>query len=111
MKTENLTSLGTIVASFLAASCCIGPAVFVIFGTTFGFLSKLSFMESLQPFLIGLALALFSFSFWRLYLKKPECDCTEDVKSRTIARGILWVGAGAIAISASFQSVLLRIYQ
>lgn len=111
MKTENLSSIGTIIASFLAASCCIGPAIFVIFGTTFGFMGNLSFMESLHPYFNGLAILLFSFSFWKLYLKKPECNCKEDVKSRKIARGILWFGAGAIAISASFQTVLLRIYQ
>ena len=27
MKTENTSNFGTIIASFLAASCCIGPGI------------------------------------------------------------------------------------
>jgi mercuric ion transport protein len=111
MKPENISTTGTIVASFLAASCCIGPAVFIIFGTSASFLGNLSFMESLRPYLLGVAVLLFGFSFWKLYLKKLDCSCEEDFRIRKIARGILWIGAVAIVFSASFQSVLIHLYQ
>lgn len=110
MKTENISTAGTIVASFLAASCCIGPAVFIIFGTSASFLGNLSFMESLRPYLLGTAALLFCFSFWKLYIKKPDCSCKEDYRARKIARGILWIGGVAIALSASFQTVLIHFY-
>ena len=111
MKAENITSFGTVLASFIAASCCIGPAVFIMFGTSAGFLSNLAFMEPLRPYLLGAAVVLFGFSFWKLYLKKPDCSCEEDVKARKIARGILWVSAVAIVLSVSFQSILIKLYQ
>jgi hypothetical protein len=111
MKTENISSTGTILASFLAASCCIGPAIFVIFGTSASFMSSFTFLEPLRPYLLGAAILLLSFSFWKLYLKKKDCSCEEDFRARKIARGIFWVGAVAFFFSASFQGVLIHIYQ
>jgi hypothetical protein len=70
-----------------------------------------SFLEPLRPYLLGAAILLFGFSFWRLYLKKPDCSCDEDFKARKIARGIFWVGAVAFVFSASFQRVLIHLYQ
>jgi mercuric ion transport protein len=111
MKTENISSMGTILTSFLAASCCIGPAIFVIFGTSASFMSGFTILEPLRPYLLGAAILLFGFSFWRLYLKKPDCSCDEDFRARKIARGIFWVGAVAFVFSASFQRVLIHLYQ
>jgi len=111
MKTENISSMGTILTSFVAASCCIGPAIFVIFGTSAGFMSSFAFLEPLRPYLLGAAISLLGFSFWKLYLKKQDCLCKEDIRARKIARGIFWIGAVAFIISASFQSVLIQLYQ
>lgn len=111
MKTENSSSIGTLLASFLAASCCIGPAIFIIFGTSFGFMGGLSFLEPWRPYLLEAAILLLGFSFWKLYLKKPDCNCTEDFRARKIARGIFWVGVAALVVSASFQTVLIHLYQ
>ena len=111
MKTENISSMGTILASFLAASCCIGPAIFIIFGASASFMGGLSFLEPLRFYLLGFAVLLLGISFWKLYLKKPDCDCREDFRARKIARGLFWVGVVALAFSASFQSVLIHLYQ
>lgn len=111
MKNENISSMGTIFASFLAASCCIGPAIFVMFGTSASFMSNLTFLEPLRPYLLGAAILLLGFSFWKLYLKKQNCSCKEDFRARKIARGIFWVGTVAFVFSASFQSVLIHLYQ
>ena len=111
MKNENISSMGTILTSFLAASCCIGPAIFVIFGTSASFMSTFAFLEPLRAYLLGAAILLLGFSFWKLYLKKQDCRCKEDFKARKIARGIFWVGTVVFVISASFQSVLIHFYQ
>jgi len=111
MKTANLSTMGTIAASILAASCCIGPAIFVIFGVTAGFMSGLDFMVPLRPYFLGAATLLLMLSFWRLYLKRPDCRCEKDLKARKIARGIFWTGAAALLFSASFQFVLIHFYQ
>ena len=110
MKKENITTFGTIGLSFLATSCCIGPAIFVVFGASVGFLGTFSYLEPLQPYFLGAAIIMLGYSFWKLYLKKPDCDCAEDVRARKIARGIFWVGFIAVVIAASFQNVVLWIY-
>jgi mercuric ion transport protein len=111
MKTVNLSSIGTIVASILAASCCIGPAIFVLFGITAGFMGGLDVLVPLSPYFLGAAILLFGFSFWKLYLKRSDCKCEKDFKARKIARGIFWTGAAALLFSVSFQFVLIRLYQ
>ncbi len=110
MKKENISSVGTIIASVLATSCCIGPTIFVVFGTSVGFMGKLAIFEPFQPYFLTAAAAMLSFSFWRLYLKKPDCDCEEDVRAKKIARVILWVGLVLFLFALSFQKILLMIY-
>jgi len=110
MKTENVSTIGTVVTSFLAASCCIGPAVFIIFGTSAGFLGRLSFFEAYRGYLLGAGFLMLGFSFWKLYLKKSDCHCKEDIRMRKIARGIWWLGVAAFVLAATFQPLLLWIY-
>lgn len=110
MKKEGISNLGTILASLLATSCCIGPAVFVVFGTSIGFLGKLSFLDTIRPYLLGAAFLMLGYSFWKLYLKKPDCTCAEDFRARKIARVILWVGFVALVFAASFRRVIVWLY-
>ena len=110
MKKENVSSMGTAIASLLATSCCIGPAIFVVFGTSVGFLGWFSFLEPLRPYLLGAAFIMLGFSFWKLYLKKADCTCEEDIRARKIARGILWIGVVLLVFAISFQTILLWIY-
>jgi mercuric ion transport protein len=110
MSKAKYTGIGSIVASFLAASCCVGPAIFVIFGTSAGFFSKLSFLEKYRPYLLGAAFLMLGYSFVNLYIRKPSCDCAEDIRNRKIARGIFWVGLVAVVFSLTFRKIILWIY-
>lgn len=110
MKKENISSMGTILASFLAASCCIGPAVFVVFGTSIGVLGKLSIMEAMRPYLLGAGFLMLCIPFWKLYVRKPDCSCEADVRSRKIARGIWWFGFISLVFAAMFQKAILLVY-
>lgn len=110
MNKTNISSTGTILTSLLATSCCIGPAIFVIFGTSVGFISKLSFLMPIQPYLLGAAFIMVGYSFWKLYIKKPDCTCEADVRTRRIGRGIFWIGFIVLVFAVSFQKVVLWIY-
>lgn len=106
MKKENVSSLGTIVTALLAASCCIGPVVFAVFGTSIGFLGKLAILDPIRPYLLAAACGMFGYSFWKLYLKKSiPCDCEADRRSRRIARGIFWTGFTALIFAVLFPKV------
>lgn len=110
MKTENISSLGTIISSLLTVSCCIGPAIFVVFGTSVGFLGRLSFLDPLRPYLLGAAFLMFVYSFYKLYLKRPNCECAENLRTRKAARGIFWIGFTSLIFAASFNKVIIWIY-
>jgi mercuric ion transport protein len=110
MKKETVASCSIVATSFLAASCCIGPAIFVVFGASIAFLGRLTFMEAFRPYLLGAGGGLLGYSFWRLYLKKTECNCKGDVRAQRIARVVFWFGFAAIVFAASFQTILLWIY-
>ena len=102
----NLSSFGTIGASLLAASCCIGPVIFIIFGTSVGFFSKFAVFSPYRPYLLGAAFIMLGYSFWKLYLKKADCNCEADFRTRRIARAIFWTAAVALIISVSYLKVV-----
>jgi mercuric ion transport protein len=110
MKKENISSIGTVAAALLATSCCVGPAIFVVFGTSIGFLSKLAFMDVLRPYFLGVAFLMLGYSFWKLYLKKPDCPCPEELRPRRIARVIFWIGFVSLVVAFSFQKIVVWIY-
>lgn len=109
MRKENLAGTGTIIAALLAASCCIGPAVFVVFGVSVGFLGKLAFLDPYSPHLTGVAVLLLGYSFFRLYLRPVECKCQEDFRARRISRVIFWIGIVSLVFALAFQRVLLAL--
>lgn len=110
MAKAKYTGLMSIITSFLAASCCIGPAIFVLFGTSVGFLGKLAFLNKYRPYLLSVAFLMLGYSFWSLYIKKPDCTCAEDIRNRKIARVIFWIGLGSFLFALSFQRIILWLY-
>jgi hypothetical protein len=73
-------------------------------------MGKLTVFAPFRPWFLAAAAAMLGFSFWKLYLKKADCNCEEDVRVKKIARIILWVGTSLFLIALSFQRVLLWIY-
>lgn len=110
MEKETLSSFGAMVAALLAATCCIGPVLFVLFGASFAFVGKLSFMEQFRPFLLGLAGILVGFSFWKLYLKKTDCTCPADIRIRRASRWIFWVGLMVVLLAVFSMNIILWLY-
>ena len=68
---ERMASAGGIVSALLAASCCIGPALFLAFGITgLGFLSKL---EPLRPYMLALTFLFVGGAWHYAYGKGSAC--------------------------------------
>ena len=108
---DSYTGIGAIIASFFVASCCIGPAIFVIFGTSLSFLGWFTIFEPYQGYFMAIAAVFLTVSFWKLYLRKTDCDCQE--KGAGINSGskiIFWIGLTLFLIAISFPKILLLIY-
>ena len=69
-------------ASALAvASGCIGPVLFLLFGTTIGALSSLGVLAPYRVYFIVAGVGLWSYGFYGLYLRRlglePDGACGE----------------------------------
>jgi hypothetical protein len=60
---------------------------------------------------MALAALLLGYSFWRLYLKRPDCDCEEkDTRMTTISKTIFWIGCTAFIVAISLPRIILMVY-
>ncbi len=118
---EAVGSLLGAVASFLAASCCVGPTLFVVFGVSAGSLSFLSVLEPYRWYFLGVAYIAVGYSLYKLYLrnlvrekllKKPavECACEEPSWTRKLSKGITWFAFVLLVFATFYPYVLLKIY-
>lgn len=104
MKDRYLT-IGGIVTALLAASCCIGPALFLVFGITgLGFLSSL---EWFRPYFIGITLLLVVVSFHYAYGRGARCVDEGGCSLRTMwVRWLMfWVLVAFALFGVSFPHV------
>ena len=67
-------------------------------------------MEQFRPYFLGLAGLMVGYSFWKLYLKKPDCTCPADVRIRRVSRWIFWVGLMVVLLAFFSKTIILWLY-
>jgi len=63
MRKEFVSSLGSLVPSFLVSTCCLGPTLYVLFGVSVGGLSVIAPLEPYRPEFRLVALGLLGYAF------------------------------------------------
>jgi len=106
VRRGGVSGLGSVFTALLAVSCCIGPAVFVIFGTSIGFLSRLTVLSVFRPYFLAAAFILLGYSFWKLYLKKEKCGCIADKRAQILSRVIFWAGLVLTVSALAFYKIV-----
>jgi len=99
---EKITSVGGMITALLAASCCLGPALFLIFGITgLGFMSKLA---PLRPYMLGLTFIFVGIAWRYAYGKGANCgpDGTCNPMTRKINRILFWALIGFALFGVGF---------
>jgi mercuric ion transport protein len=108
---ETLSSLVAGLLSFLAASCCLGPALFVVFGLSLGGMGFLRVLEPFRWWFLGGAYLAISYSFYRLYFrKKPDCACEEPSWSRRLSLLITWIALLLLVVATFYPFALEKLY-
>jgi mercuric ion transport protein len=110
VKKENISSTGTLVASVLAAICCIGPAIALVTGASMGVLGSFMVLDPYRPWLLGAGGVMLGYSFFRLYVRKISCACEADFAALKVSRILFWSAATLFLIALSYQRVLFWIY-
>lgn len=107
MRKELVSSLGSLVPSFLVSTCCLGPTLYVLFGVSVGGLGVFAPLEQYRPVLMLAAMGLLGYAFYHLYIRLPQFDCVENGRSalRT-SRFLFWV-ASLVFVTAVLYPVVL----
>lgn len=71
MKKETLVTGGAIGASLLIASCCVAPALILLFGVSAGALGSLTALEPFRPYFIALGGFALLYSGRKIYRRAP----------------------------------------
>ena len=110
---EAIATTGVIGAALLAASCCLAPALFILFGISAGALTQLGVIEPYRPFFIaggGLCLAA---AGWWIYgrPRRPAATCADDQCAADSPRQrrtrlLFWVSAAVFAAAIVYPYVL-----
>lgn len=123
-KKENIASLVGVISAFIAGSCCIGPALFVIFGASFGTIGFLgSVFEPYRWLFLSIGYLSIGYSIYRLYdikdrikkiLKKPviECAaCNEPTWAKNFSLGITWFSFVLLIVATFYPLLLSKIFK
>jgi mercuric ion transport protein len=107
-----IATAGAFASAALIASCCIGPVLFLVFGTTIGALSSLSILEPYRAYFIAAGFGSWGYGFYRLYVRQPAgangAACTEACeRPSSRARMLLWVGLGILLLAIVFPKLAL----
>lgn len=112
MKNETLATSGALGLSVLIASCCIGPALFLLFGVSVGALGVFSVLEPYQPYFIGAAVLALGFAGYQIFRPaRTDTDCGDDAcapdsRSRRLTRRFFIVVVVLFAVATAYPYVL-----
>jgi mercuric ion transport protein len=111
MRKEVISSLGSLLPSFLVSTCCLGPTLYVLFGVSIGGLSIFAPLEPYRPVFILAALGLLGYAFYHLYIQPPRFDCVENGRSalRT-SRFVFWVASVIFVVAALYPVVVPHLF-
>jgi mercuric ion transport protein len=111
---EKLATGGAVAAAAAARMCCIGPLLFVALGL--GAFGASAVFEILRPYLLGAAVLLLAFGFYRAYFRRADTECVPGETCSTkptsqTTRAALWVAACTViayALSPYYAGTLTR---
>jgi mercuric ion transport protein len=107
MRKELVSSLGSLVPSFLVSTCCLGPTLYVLFGVSVGGLSIFAPLESYRPLFMLVATGLLGHAFYHLYIRPPQFDCIENgLSALRTSRVLFWVASVVFVVAVLYPLVL-----
>jgi hypothetical protein len=102
-------NLGALTSSFLVGSCCLGPTIFVFFGTSIGALNFFTSLERFRPLFILMAFIFLGYAFYHIYLNKPAFECAytyKGISSGKINKVFFWVSLMIFMVALFYPVVL-----
>ncbi len=118
---ENTSNIVGTFATLLAASCCVGPTIFVVFGASVGSLGFSGVLAPYRPIFLLIGYVAIGYSLYKFYLKdyfkekllkKPriQCACEEPTWINKFSRVTTWVAFVLLVIATVYPYMLVKIY-
>lgn len=106
-KKTIIATIASFVPSFLIASCCLGPLIFILTGTSIAWLSGFTALSKYKTFLIIGAFALLTYPFYQLYINrsKIKCDCeinSSNAKLKKLNKILFWLSFIILTIATIY---------
>ena len=95
-----------VVTGFLASICCVGPLVLVVAGIGGAWVSDLTILDPLRPWLMAMTLGLLAFAhvrYWRERRRAAACSCPPTARRSALW---LWFGTALVAVTLLAPYVL-----
>ena len=106
-----LSTVGSLLPSFLVSTCCLGPTVYVLFGVSVGGLSVFAPLKPYRPVFMVVAVALLGSAFYHLYVRPPTFACVENGRSPLRTQRLLfWVASVLFMVAALYPLVLPQFF-
>ncbi len=87
----------SVFASFIGL-CCIGPWAVVLFGVSGAV--TMARWAPFRPYIIGVAVIMLAWAFWRVYRPQPICEDGSCSKGpSTWLKVMLWVAAAMVVLA------------
>jgi len=98
--------IAAVVAGVVASACCAGPLILVLLGVGGAWVSDLTLLDPIRPWLTGAALALLAYAHYRHWHRRhdPACDCATPPTSASLLW--LWLGTVLVASAIALPYVL-----
>lgn len=110
LRGASLLSVGSILASLGAASCCVVPFALFLAGISGAWIGNLTALKPYQPAFVGVALVCLCAGYYVVYRKPKTADCAEGSycarpSSGRDAKIGLWLATVMIVIAVGFPYV------
>jgi mercuric ion transport protein len=104
---NGLLAVGAVVGAILASACCVVPLLLVMLGISGAWISNLTALEPIKPYVAAVTLGLIGLGFWREYFQpKPACVegsyCARP-QSALITKSALWIGAAITLLAITIN--------
>jgi len=103
---NTVVSLGSVLASIGAASCCVLPFAFATIGVSGAWIGNLTALGPYQPYFVIATVVLLAGGFYLVY-RKPKAACVEGSycsrpSAQRTARITLWLATVLFAATVAF---------
>lgn len=98
--------IAAVVAGVVASACCAGPLILVLAGVGGAWVSDLTLLDPIRPWLTGAALGLLGFAHYRYWRRRRDAACACATPPTRYQQWWLWAGTLLVGVAITLPYAL-----